>query len=158
MKFTVKKHISKMFIIFGLAVSSFGVTSAVHAAANTSDSTVHFTFRVWSPYDYTTARRKQNKSSMYMKVISSDKNSSFNVWTEADANVHSKGRDWKNVSGKKHEGEVKPGNTYLFVNTAVESYGKNVPVRFGGYSWENNAYKTNWSPDSVKPKGKYIEY
>ena len=26
-----------------------------------------------------------------------------------------------------------------------------MPVRFGGYSRENNAYPTAWSPDSVRP-------
>lgn len=33
-----------------------------------------------------------------------------------------------------------------------------MPVRFGGYSRENNAYPTAWSPDSVRPSGPYIEY
>ncbi|MDQ4679417.1 hypothetical protein, partial [Stenotrophomonas maltophilia group sp. RNC7] len=107
----------------------------------------------------TNARRKDNTSSMYMRVNSSNSAGSFNVWAEADANVWSGGRDWKNASGDgKHEGAVQPGRTYLFINNAVETYGKQVPVRFGGYSRENNSYNVDWSPDSVRPKGSYTEY
>ncbi|AID00047.1 MULTISPECIES: hypothetical protein [Bacillus] len=159
MKVQFKKRISLLIIMFGIAVSSLGVTQAVYAKANTSDSRVHFTFRWYSPYDYTTARRKQNRSYMYMHLLKKDDGGKFNVWAEADKNVHSGGRDWHNVSGGgTHEGTVHPGHTYLFSNTAVEDYGRNVPVRFGGYSRSSDSFSTDWSPDSVKPKGNYTIY
>lgn len=144
----------------GILASTFALTEPAKAntKANTRDDHVEFTFRLWSPYDYTNARTKENTSSMYMRVKDSDNGGgSFKVWAEADKNRNANNRDWKNVSGD-HEGEVKPYKTYLFMNHAVESYRKNVPVRFGGYSRENNAYPTDWSPDSVRPNGPYIEY
>ncbi|AZV68952.1 hypothetical protein DT426_26080 [Bacillus cereus] len=144
----------------GILASTFALTEPAKAntKANTRDDHVEFTFRLWSPYDYTNARAKENTSSMYMRVKDSDNGGgSFKVWAEADKNRNANNRDWKNVSGD-HEGEVKPYKTYLFMNHAVESYRKNVPVRFGGYSRENNAYPTDWSPDSVRPNGPYIEY
>ncbi|EJR00077.1 hypothetical protein F8161_14705 [Bacillus cereus] len=144
----------------GILASTFALTEPAKAntKANTRDDHVEFTFRLWSAYDFTNARPKENPTSMYMRVKSSEKGrGSFNVWTEADKNKGKGDRDWVNVSGK-HEGEVKPYKTYLFMNHAVESYGKNVPVRFGGYSRENNAYPTAWSPDSVRPSGPYTEY
>lgn len=140
----------------GILASTFVLTEP--AKASTSDSSVNFTFRYWDAYDYTNARDKENRSSMYMRVKNSDNGGgSFNVWTEADKNRNADNRNWKNVSGD-HEGTVKPGKTYLFQNSAVESYGRNVPVRFGGYSVENNAYPTDWSPDSRKPNGPYTEF
>ncbi len=156
---SIKKKSRFMFgsvLSLGILASSFALTEP--AKADTSDSHVSFTFRLWNAYDYTTARAKENPSSMYMRVKSSDNGGgSFNVWAEADANNKSSNRDWTNVSGH-HEGTVKPGKTYLFQNSAYESYGKNVPVRFGGYSRENNAYPTAWSPDSRRPGGSYTEY
>lgn len=140
----------------GILASTFALTEP--AKANTRDDHVNFTFRLWSPYDYdyTNARPKETPTSMYMRVKSSEKGGgSFNVWTEADKNAED--RKWVNVSGK-HEGTVIPGKTYLFQNYAHENHGKNVPVRFGGYSRENNAYPTAWSPDSIKPNGPYTEY
>ncbi|MBE7147229.1 hypothetical protein FUT12_06430 [Bacillus mycoides] len=140
----------------GILASTFALTEP--AKADTEDVDVNFTFRFWSPYDYTLARKKENTTSMYMRVNGSDNGGgSFNVWAEADKNRNKDNRDWRNVSGD-HEGEVKPYKTYLFMNHAVESYGKNVPVRFGGYSRENNFYPTAWSPDSRKPNGPYTEY
>ncbi|BCD26057.1 hypothetical protein BC30090_4954 [Bacillus cereus] len=34
---------------------------------------MNFTFRLWSPYDYTNARPKETPTSMYMRVKSSEK-------------------------------------------------------------------------------------
>lgn len=144
----------------GILASTFALTEPAKAdtKANTKDDHVEFTFRLWSAYDYTTARAKENSTSMYMRVKDSDNGGgSFNVWAEADKNRNAEDRKWVNVSDK-HEGEVKPYKTYLFKNYAYENYGKNVPVRFGGYSRENNAYPTAWSPDSVRPSGPYTEY
>lgn len=143
-------------LLFGVFFTAVGISTSTYAA-NTSDQTVNFTFLWYSPYDYTGARSKENPTSMYMHVNYSDRNAYFHVWAEADANVHSSGRNWQNVSGN-HEGNVSPGKTYLFQNSAYESYGYGVPVRFGGYSVENNTYNTNWSPDSVRPSGAYTEY
>ncbi|MDR2994145.1 hypothetical protein COK05_04080 [Bacillus cereus] len=147
----------------GILASTFALTEPAKAdtMANTRDEHVNFTFRLWSPYDYTNARLKETPTSMYMRVKSSEKGGgSFNVWAEADKNKGKGDRDWVNVSGEsgKHEGTVVPGRTYLFQNYAYENHGKNVPVRFGGYSRENNAYPTAWSPDSVRPSGSYTEY
>ncbi|PFK21146.1 hypothetical protein COJ03_19265 [Bacillus cereus] len=152
----IKKKSRFMFgsvLSLGILASTFALTEP--AKASTRDDHVNFTFRLWSP-DYTNARPKETPTSMYMRVKSSEKGGgSFNVWTEADKNAED--RKWVNVSGK-HEGTVIPGRTYLFQNYAYENHGKNVPVRFGGYSRENNAYPTAWSPDSVRPSGPYIEY
>lgn len=155
----IKKKSRFMFgsvLSLGILASTFALTEP--AKASTRDDHVNFTFRLWSPYDYTNARPKETPTSMYMRVKSSEKGGgSFNVWTEADKNKNAEDRKWVNVSGK-HEGTVIPGRTYLFQNYAYENHGKNVPVRFGGYSRENNAYPNAWSPDSVRPSGPYIEY
>ncbi|MED1010195.1 hypothetical protein [Bacillus mycoides] len=163
---SIKKKSRFMFgsvLSLGILASTLALTEPAKAdtKANTRDDHVEFTFRLWDAYDYTNARPKENDTSMYMRVKSSEKRGgSFNVWTEADKNKNAENRKWVNVSGDsgKHEGEVQPGKTYLFKNYAYENYGKNVPVRFGGYSRENNAYPTAWSPDSVRPNGPYIEY
>lgn len=156
---SIKKKSRFMFgsiLSLGILASTFALSEP--AKADIEDADVNFTFRFWSPYDYTLARKKENTTSMYMRVNGSDNGGgSFNVWAEADKNRNKDNRDWRNVSGD-HEGEVKPYKTYLFMNHAVESYGKNVPVRFGGYSRENNFYPTSWSPDSVRPNGPYTEY
>ncbi|HDR7715363.1 hypothetical protein VSY18_26180 [Bacillus albus] len=158
----IKKKSRFMFgsvLSLGILASTFALTEP--AKADTKDDHVEFTFRLWSAYDFTNARPKETPTSMYMRVKSSEKGGgSFNVWTEADKNKNGDKRDWVNVSGEsgKHEGTVRPGKTYLFQNYAYENYGKNVPVRFGGYSRENNAYPTAWSPDSVRPSGPYTEY
>ncbi|CUB08994.1 hypothetical protein BN2127_JRS1_00778 [Bacillus cereus] len=156
---SIKKKSRFMFgsiLSLGILASTFALTEP--AKASTKDEHVNFTFRFWSSYDYTLAREKDTRTSMYMRVKSSDKGGGpFNVWAEADKNRNGDNRDWKNVSGN-HEGTVKPGKTYLFMNSAVENYGVGVPVRFGGYSRENNFYPTAWSPDSIKPNGPYTEY
>ena len=106
----------------GILASTFALTEP--AKASTRDDHVNFTFRLWSPYDYTNARPKETPTSMYMRVKSSEKGGgSFNVWTEADKNKNAEDRKWVNVSGK-HEGTVIPGRTYLFKIMHMKTMGK----------------------------------
>lgn len=55
----------------GILASTFALTEP--AKASTRDDHVNFTFRLWSPYDYTNARPKETPTSMYMRVKSSEK-------------------------------------------------------------------------------------
>ena len=104
---SIKKKSRFMFgsvLSLGILASTFALKlkwAKADTKANTRDDHVEFTFRLWNAYDYTNARPKENDTSMYMRVKSSEKGGgSFNVWTEADKNKRCrKNRKWVNVSG-----------------------------------------------------------
>lgn len=110
-------------------ISTFGNTG------NTSWSNA---FRIWSPDDYTPARRKDNRSAYYNHTTSCDVGY-MTIWAAL--------YDGRDVSSN-HSYKSYAGDTTHLYNTAVENYGSGVSVRVNFRSYNNGSANGYWSPDS----------
>lgn len=132
----------KFIVLIASILMTIGVVATVSTvlAGNTSQTYWHNVYRIWSPYDHTPSRRKENKSAYYNKTNHIKISGNYIViWAAL-----SDGRD---VSGGHRYRSYKGQITYLW-NNAVERYKKGVQVRIDSKRVANGWADGVWSPDT----------
>lgn len=129
----------KLFILLS-AILSLGIVSTVYAA-NTGDTNWSNEYRVWSPNDYTPARKKTNATAYYNKVKTITSINYINIWAALGNGTDvSAGRTYK-----AYKGDV----TFLYNLAAHENY-RGSTVRIDSRRIANGSSTGIWSPDSVR--------
>lgn len=118
-------------------ISNSQQTRNISFYGNDGRTKFNTTYKIFSPYDHTTPRKKTTKSAYYLHL-----NNCNIVYTTCWAALGN-GTD---VSDG-HEYRVYAGDTVYLYNKAVERYGKGVKVRIDFRAFNNGTASGVWSPD-----------
>lgn len=134
-----KDKVFKIVALIGLFLISF---SSISTFASSVDSTWHNEYRIYSQYDHTPSRPKENKTAYYnLMTKSSGLGSYINIWAALS--------DGTDVSDG-HSYVSRDGQEVFLYNLAVEKYNPGISVRIDSQRWANGSADGVWSPDSVR--------